>query len=174
MHEATPTTETPVGEPTAALRRAVKTMAVFEASKGLLALLGLLGLLSLLHHDLHRLALDWIGHFGLSPDTRLGTQVMHGVDKLDATPTRTVVALGFAYVAARWIEAWGLWHDKAWGEWFAAISGAIYVPVEVQHVLQHRHWQGVLVLVFNVVLVIVLLVRLWQRKQANAPFNKSV
>jgi hypothetical protein len=35
------------------------------------------------------------------------------------------------YASLRFAEAYGLWRGKAWAEWLAAISGAIYVPFEV-------------------------------------------
>ena len=156
-----PTTE--VSNP---LRKALQSLAIFEAIKGLAALFGLLGLLSLLHHDLHRLALELIGHVGLSPDAHYPAAWIAAVDKVNATPIHTLVLLGGAYIALRWLEAWGLWHDLAWGEWLGAISSGIYIPLEIQHFWAHRHWQGGLVLLFNIVLVIVLLIRLYQRRSA--------
>lgn len=142
-------------------------MALFEASKGIAALLGLLGLLSLLHHDLHRLALELIGHMGLSPAQRYPGLFMDAVDKLNVTPVRTVVLVGSLYVAVRLIEAWGLWHDKVWGEWFGIIACAVYIPLEVQHIVRHTSWQAALVLVFNIALVLILLAKLLMRRRAH-------
>jgi uncharacterized membrane protein (DUF2068 family) len=31
----------------------------------------------------------------------------------------------------RFAEAYGLWFGRRWGEWVAALSGGIYVPVEI-------------------------------------------
>lgn len=149
-----------------ALRTALKSIAIFEALKGVAALLGLLGLLSLLHHDLHRLALELIGHFGLSPNARYPAVLISWVDKINATPIHTLVLLGATYIALRWLEAWGLWHDKAWGEWLGALSSGLYIPLEIQHLLAHRHWQGAVVLLLNIVVVAVLLRRLYLRRKA--------
>ena len=146
------------------LRRALQSVAIFEALKGLAALCGLLGLLSLLHHDVHRLALELIGHFGLSAEAHYPAALIAAVDKINATPVHTLVLLGCAYTALRWVEAWGLWHDKAWGEWLGALSSGIYIPMEVQHFWAHRHWQSGLVLLLNIALVMVLLLRLNQRR----------
>jgi len=158
---AMPATHTP-----SALHTALKSIAIFEALKGFAALLGLLGLLSLLHHDLHRLALELIGHVGLSPEARYPAVLIGWVDKINATPIHTLVLLGGTYIAVRWLEAWGLWQDKAWGEWLGALSSGLYIPLEVQHLLAHRHWQGALVLLLNIVVVAVLLRRLQLRRKA--------
>ena len=148
------------------LRRALQSVAIFEALKGLAALCGLLGLLSLLHHDVHRLALELIGHFGLSAEAHYPAALIAAVDKINATPVHTLVLLGSAYTALRWLEAWGLWHDKAWGEWLGALSAGLYIPLEIRHLLAHHHWQGALVLLLNLVLVAVLLRRLYLRRKA--------
>ena len=97
------------------LRNAVKTMALFEALKGVAALAGLLGLLSLLHHDLHHLAVELIGHFGMAPGQRYPDILLQAVDKVNVTPVHTLVLVGCLYSSVRFIEAWGLWWDKRWG-----------------------------------------------------------
>ena len=146
------------------LRNAVRGVAVFEALKGLLALLGLLGLLSLLHHDLHRLAVEWIDHLGLSPHKEFGRLLLQGADRINATPVKTLVLIGSIYIAARWLEAWGLWRDKAWGEWLGVVSCGLYVPLEVLHLWHSPHWQGALVLLVNLGMIAILALRLRQRR----------
>jgi uncharacterized membrane protein (DUF2068 family) len=39
--------------------------------------------------------------------------------------------LAAIYSCVRFIEAYGLWQNRAWAKWFAALSGAIYVPFEL-------------------------------------------
>ena len=87
-------------------------------------------------------------------------------DKLNVTPVHSLILLGGLYAAGRLIEAWGLWMDKAWGEWFGVLCSAVYIPFELRHALVHQHWQGWLVLAFNIALVLVLLARLRQRRKA--------
>lgn len=142
----------------------MRGVALFEAAKGLLALLALLGLLSLLHHDLHHLAQDWMDHLGLSPQQDFAGMVLRGVDRVNDTPAHTLVLIGSIYIAARWLEAWGLWRDKAWGEWLGVVSCGLYVPLEVIHLWHSPHWQGAVVLLVNLSLIAVLTMRLRQRR----------
>jgi len=156
------------------LRTAVKGVAIFEALKGIAALLGLFGLLSLLHHDLHRLVADFIGHFGYSASSHYPDLLLHWVDTIVGTPQLTLISIGCAYIALRWTEAWGLWHDKAWGEWFGALSSGVYIPLEVHHIMIERHWQGVAILALNIVLMLILLWRLRDRKRPRiAPLTQT-
>lgn len=150
------------------LRNAVRGVAIFEALKGLAAFLGLLGLLQLLKHDLHHLALEWIGHTGLAPQQHYPALLLQAVDHINATPIHTLVWLGGLYITARWVEAWGLWHDRAWGEWLGVLSCGIYVPLEVRHLWHSPHWQGAAVLVTNLALMAVLALRLRERRRVPA------
>ena len=147
------------------LRTAVRAMAMFEATKGVAALLGLWGVLSLLHHDIHRLVLELIGHMGLSPQQRYPALLLQAADALNVTPVSTLVLLGCLYAAVRFIEAWGLWQDKAWGEWFGVLASTVYLPFELLHLLHRSSWQAMLVLALNIALVMVLLARLIQKRR---------
>jgi uncharacterized membrane protein (DUF2068 family) len=41
------------------------------------------------------------------------------------------------YTAVRFTEATGLWLEKEWAEWFALLSGALYMPYEIFELLRH-------------------------------------
>ena len=71
-----------------ATRRALRSIATFEAFKGVLALAAGLGLVSLLHRDLHRIAASLIGHVGLDPGSRYPAVILSTVDLLGATDLR--------------------------------------------------------------------------------------
>lgn len=147
-----------------ATRVALEGVALFEATKGLAALAALLGWLGLVHHDVQRLALELIGHFQLDPTTHYPALLLRYVDELNVTPLRTTVLLGSAYIGLRWIEACGLWLDRAWGQWLGALGGAIYVPFELRHFWHEPTWQSALVVVCNIALVGFLGWRLWKRR----------
>jgi uncharacterized membrane protein (DUF2068 family) len=73
------------------------------------------------------------------------------------------------YATVRFIEAYGLWRLRAWAEWFAIVSGSIYVPIEIYEVFKHVTWLRVTVLIVNLVIVAYLVyVRVWMRKHPEA------
>ena len=41
------------------------------------------------------------------------------------------------YSGLRFAEGYGLWNAKAWAEWIALVSGAVYLPFEI-YKLAHR------------------------------------
>jgi uncharacterized membrane protein (DUF2068 family) len=74
------------------------------------------------------------------------------------TDTRLVglAAMAVAYSAVRLVEAYGLWHGRAWAEWFAIISGGLYLPVEIYELADHPTLVKATVLAMNVAIVVYL------------------
>ncbi len=165
--EATaPTRPLPRSTVTGAAQNALRTIAAFEAFKGMLALIASLGFLSLLHHDLHHLVAALIGHIGLNPGDHYPAMVLGSVDQLLATPHRTLLLLAGAYVLLRWLEAYGLWNTRPWGEWLGALSGALYIPFELRHFVHQPSWLNAAVVLLNLLVVGFLGWRLRQRRRA--------
>ena len=57
------------------------------------------------------------------------------------------------YASLRFAEAYGLWRDKAWAEWLAAISGAIYIPFEVVELIKKVTALRIVSLAVNLLIV---------------------
>ncbi|MDO9403623.1 MAG: DUF2127 domain-containing protein [Polaromonas sp.] len=165
----TPAPQASAAAPAAgAHQKALHAIAVFEALKGVAALIAAIGLLGLLHHDVHRLALALIWHFHLDPAARYPEVLLHYADLLSHIDLRTLAPVAIGYISIRFVEAWGLWKEKVWAEWLGALSGGVYIPLEVAH-LQHR--PGVInaaVLAVNLLMVAFLALQLWRRRHAPA------
>jgi uncharacterized membrane protein (DUF2068 family) len=71
------------------------------------------------------------------------------------------------YALVRFAEAYGLWHSKHWAEWLAAVSGAIYVPVEIYEISRGVSWIKVSALVLNIAIVAYMCYVLWRSKTAS-------
>ena len=146
-------------------QRALRTIAVFEAIKGLAALAAGIGLLSFVHHDIRHLALDLIGHIGLSPYAHYPAVLLRYADIVQDANLRLLIPAALAYVGLRFGEAWGLWFDRPWAQWLGAVSGAIYIPFEALHLLHKPSIISALVVLGNLGIVIFLFVRVWQQRQ---------
>lgn len=149
-------------------RRALHAISAFEALKGFAALAALLGLLDLAHHDVRHLAIELIGRFGLNPDARYPSLLLHYADLLPGAHLQSLVLLGVCYVVLRFTEAYGLWFDATWGEVLAALAGGLYIPFEIAHLWHRPTAIAALVLASNVLLTGYLVYRLWQQRRAAA------
>ena len=114
----------------------LRVLAGFEASKGLLVLLVALGL-----HSMHRrhitpleLLLDregWLAHH-----RHLHGAVIRAASHLNDGTLVLLAWAALAYAGARFIEAYGLWHQRTWAEWIALLSTAMYVPWELVELIR--------------------------------------
>lgn len=146
----------------------LRAIAVFEAVKGLAAMAAGIGLLGLLHHDLHQLALALLWRFHLDPALHLPNLLLHYADLLSAINLRTLAPVAIGYISIRLAEAWGLWMDKVWAEWLGALSGALYIPLEIAHLMHRTTVAGVAVFLGNVAMVAFLVFQLWQRRRRQS------
>jgi uncharacterized membrane protein (DUF2068 family) len=148
-----------------AKRRTLRAIAVFEGIKGITALAAIIGMLDLMHHDVRRLAIELIGRFGLNPDARYPSMLLHYADLLPDANVRSLVFLALGYVLGRLLEGYGLWNDRAWGEWLGALSGGLYIPFEIGHLMHRPSVISAVVLAANVLVVGFLVLQLWRRRK---------
>jgi len=119
----------------------LRGIALFEAAKGLLAVMVAIWLLSLLHKDIQDVA-EHLLHFlhrifRLNPDGHLARSIIRGARRV--TPGNLHLWIGgtLIYSIIRFAEAAGLWMEKQWAEWFALISGCLYLPIEIYELAHH-------------------------------------
>jgi len=148
--------------------KAVRLVAILEASKGLLVLVAATGLLSLIHHDLRAVAVALIEHLHLNPAAKYPHIFLDAASAL-GNSRLILLALGAAaYSTVRFVEAYGLFYERAWAELFAAGSGSVYVPFELAELMLRPTWYGIALLLLNLAVVAVMLWALWVRRRNNA------
>ena len=150
-----------------AKRRTLRAIAAFEAVKGVTALAASVGLISLLHHDLHHVAEALVGHIGLDPGAHYPAMLLHDVDVLRDTNLRSLMLAASGYVLVRLIEAYGLWNERTWGEWLGALSGTLYVPFEVRHLIHRPTAAAGIVIASNIAVVGFLAWQLWHQPRSS-------
>jgi uncharacterized membrane protein (DUF2068 family) len=134
----------------------LRTVASFEALKGIVVLL--LGLtLIVLHHHAEDYAERLLYHLHMDPDRRFAHALMLAATKVNDVRLWTILAATITYSTVRFVEAWGLWNRRVWAEWFALLSGAMYLPWEILKVSERADWERIAVLIVNVIIVLYML-----------------
>jgi uncharacterized membrane protein (DUF2068 family) len=136
-----------------ARRRTLRAIAIFEAFKGCAVLVGSLILASVLHHDIRHIAKEMIWHFGLNPSSHYPSIFLHYADVLHQADLHTLVLMAWAYIAVRLLEAYGLWYGRIWAEWIGALSGGLYIPFEIHHLIHRPSVLSAFVFLGNVFIV---------------------
>jgi uncharacterized membrane protein (DUF2068 family) len=130
----------------------MRAVATFEASKGVVALLAGSGLLLLWNEDAQTLTDRLARHLHLDPGKPHGGVIWSAIT--GAEDHLRLLALGIlAYAVVRFTEAFGLWKERTWAEWFGVASGLIYVPFDLLEIFRHPGALSVLMLSLNLLVV---------------------
>jgi len=155
----------------ASSKKILHLIALFEALKGLAAIASGFGVLSLIHHDVRHLASELIGHFGMDPHQHYPVLILQAADYIATTPATSILLIAFSYAAIRLGEAIGIWLGKAWGEWLAALSGGLYIPFELRHLINDSSIISLAVLLFNCGVVAFMVMQLMARRSVKSSSN---
>src|SRR5262249_51138630 len=134
----------------------LRGVAIFEASKGLLAIAAAIWVITLVHKDMQDVAEHMLQLLHINPDRHFYQALLRTVGGLTPRGLWGIVALILGYAVIRFVEAAGLWLERAWAEWFAFISGSAYVPFEVYHLIRHPTGIKWMILIINLLIVVYL------------------
>jgi uncharacterized membrane protein (DUF2068 family) len=135
----------------------LRTVAVIEAAKGVGVLALCLLLLFLLDRDLNQLAAQLNTFLRLHPDSRLADWTYNMADRVTGRDILIAFSIGCVYVIGRFVEAYGLWRQRLWGEWMAVITGGIYLPLELYAIVRNPSLINFLILAANLLVVLYIL-----------------
>ena len=114
-------------------------------------------LLSFIHKDIHEAAMRLVEHVHLNPASHYPRIFLDLTGRINDTKLWSMAIAAAMYSTVRLVEAVGLWLRKGWAEWFAILTGGMYIPIEIFEVARSVTWPRVAVLVVNVGVVSYLL-----------------
>ncbi len=134
--------------------RALKIIALFEAFKGMLVLLTGLAAFSLMHQDIQVLAEQLVAHLHLNPAKHFPKIFIDAASNLTDGRLRFLALLALLYASMRFVEGFGLWFAKRWSEWFALLSGGVYLPIELYELAKGFTWLKMCLASINLTVVL--------------------
>ncbi|MBJ7537330.1 DUF2127 domain-containing protein [Marinomonas transparens] len=149
----------------------LRAIALLEGAKGIVALMVGVGVYTLEGVDLHQLV-DQVAHYlDVDPKSYYLSMLQHLLDSITNESLMIVTIIALLYSLVRFVEAYGLWKQLRWVEWFALLSGAIYLPFEVYEVMNDLNLISGGVLAINLVVVIYIYRVVKQKpKRSLAPY----
>jgi len=152
------------------LASTVRAVALLEAAKGALVLLAGFGALSLIHQDVQRLAEQLVGHLHLNPASRYPRIFVDTAAHLTDARLSLFAILAATYALVRGVEGYGLWRHRRWAEWFAAVSGGIYIPFELYELFKGAAWLSLGAFLVNI-FIVGLMINALLREHPAEPVN---
>ncbi|MDP3088286.1 MAG: DUF2127 domain-containing protein [Methylotenera sp.] len=142
----------------------LRTIAIYQVIKGLAAIIASIGILNMTHQNVRHFTSLLINYFHLDSDAHYFKTLFDYTDLLSNDDLHILVLMACTYAVIRFIEGYGLWRNRIWAEWLAAVSGSIYLPIEISHLLKHASIINIAVLTINVVVVVYMIHRLRCRR----------
>jgi uncharacterized membrane protein (DUF2068 family) len=135
----------------------LRTIAMFEVTKAAIVLLLGCGLFHLMRQNLDDVAQRIVQVLHVNPEGKVSNLFFelasHASDR-----NLWVLALSIlAYASVNLTEAYGLWREREWAQWFSLLSTALYVPPELYWILRNPGWLKCAVLVTNIVMFLFML-----------------
>jgi uncharacterized membrane protein (DUF2068 family) len=155
------------------LSRGIRLVALFEAAKGALILLAGFGLLELVHRDLQHVADEVVRRFHLNPARHYPRIFIEAAGNTTDTRLWLLAGAALLYAVFRFVEAYGLWRERRWAGWFAAATGAIYVPLEIVALFRNITWVKLTALMVNLGIVAFMTWTLWQSRGGSRLAERS-
>jgi uncharacterized membrane protein (DUF2068 family) len=134
--------------------QALRAVASFELTKGLIVLLAAAGVLSAVGHDPWDRADGMLRLLHISPDHHFAQIFLDWADTLTDAKLWAIAAVAGVYSILRFVEAYGLWYARTWAEWIALISGSLYLPFEIYKLIHRASLFHISVFVINLVIVL--------------------
>jgi len=95
--------------------------------------------------------LEWLH---ISPDAHYAQVFLNLADQVTDSKIWFVALGALAYSSLRFAEAYGLWRERAWAEWLALVSGAIYLPFEIVELARRPDWIRLIIFLVNLAVVL--------------------
>ena len=136
---------------------ALRTVAIFEMTKAAIVLLLGCGLFHVMHKNLDEVVERAVQVLHVNPEGKL-SNLFFELASRSSDRNLWVLALGTsAYASVRLTEAYGLWREREWAQWFSLLSTAFYLPPELYWVLRNPSWPKCAALVTSIVMFLFML-----------------
>ena len=148
-------------------REGLRTIALLEAAKGFLVLAVGAAVFEFIHADVQTLAEELVRQFHLNPASRTPRIFLKLAQEADAPHLLALAAAALAYALLRFVEAYGLWQERAWAQWLAVISSGCYLPLEAFELAKGITWARVTLFAVNLAIVSYLAWNLARQRRAQ-------
>ena len=134
----------------------LRTLAMFEVAKA--AVVSLIGWgVFLTHKNLADVAERVVEVLHVNPEGKLSNLLFELASHASDRNLWVLALVTLAYTSVRSTEAYGLWRERAWAQWFSLLFTALYLPPELYWMLRNPSWLKCAVLASNVVTFLFLL-----------------
>ena len=131
------------------IKGGLRVISIIEAIKGILILLAGFGLLEFMHTDVYLAAEQLVRYLHLNPESRYPRIFLDLADHVTDRQLWVIALFALFCALARFVEAYGLWHERLWAESFGLLAGGMYIPLELFEIARGVTWPKIILLIVN-------------------------
>ncbi len=131
----------------------LRTVATIEIAKGVLAVFFSVWVLSFREKDLGDMMANLLDRLHVDPAHNFAIKLVSMADHITPQKIEIVALIASLYALIRFVEGYGLWNARTWAEYFAIISGALYLPWELWEFVRRPNWFHAVLILINVAVV---------------------
>jgi uncharacterized membrane protein (DUF2068 family) len=136
--------------------KSLKTIAVFEFSKGILVLAAGFGVLSLLNDMIQNKFENFVSQFNYTPRGKITNSIYRAITHPQDSQLLLIATFAILYSSLRFAEGYGLWRQATWAKWIGLISSIIYLPYEIYDLAKNPGPVPVLFIIINLIIIYIL------------------
>lgn len=155
------------------MKGGLRAVSIFEAGKGVLVFSLALFLSTFVSRDLPGIIVEFRTRWNVDPSSHIPALAKMLMHDLTGSRLHFLIMLAAIYALMRFVEAYGLWFEKRWAEWFALVSGGVYLPVELYELAKGFSWLKTGLLAINLVIVGYMLILLIRGREAAAGAERA-
>ena len=129
--------------------KGLQIVALLEGAKGAIVLLAGFGILALIHEGVNQAVEQLVRHLHINPARHYPRIFIDAATHVTDMQLWVLALSALCYSIVRFVEAYGLWRRMAWAEWFALLTGGMYIPLELFEVAHRATWPKITLLVVN-------------------------
>ena len=153
--------------------KSLKTIAVFEISKGATVLIAGFGVLSLLNNEVQNKFEQFVGGLNYNPHGKITASIYAAITHPQDSFLILLASFAILYSSLRFAEGYGLWHEANWAKWIGLISSLIYLPYEIYDLIGHPGILPVILIIINLIVIYVLYSTIRIKRRSAQNLNKD-
>jgi uncharacterized membrane protein (DUF2068 family) len=132
----------------------LRAVGCLEIGKGAAAIAFGIWLLTFRERDIGEMTANLLDRLNIDPAHEFAIKLVSMADRITPEKVQIAAVIAFLYAVVRFTEGYGLWNARTWAEYFALISGAVYLPWEIWEFVRRPSWFHATLIVINVIVVL--------------------
>lgn len=153
------------------IEKSMKIIALFRFLRGGAAFILAFGMLAIYQDSIAIDFSHYLGKENMFLKDPIFLAVINWLSSISKQQLFAAIVLASLVGLLRCVEGLGLWGEKVWAPWMASLTGLVYIPFEINELINHFNVPMLCILIINC-LVVVYLISVLRGRQFHGELKK--